>query len=173
VRTRGVTNGFIERLVAEQYGTLLAFFRRRSRLAVDAADLAQEVYLRMLRVNNPEAIRNPQAYLFTVANNLAMEQGTIDGRRARAVPLDEASNEPQLYALVAFDDDIDQQRRLARLSSVLAELPPKCQAAVKLQYQQGLSHEQVAEQLGVSTHMVKKYLAQALVLCRKRMRRLA
>jgi RNA polymerase sigma-70 factor (ECF subfamily) len=173
VRTRDVTNGFVERLVAEQYGTLLAFFRRRSRLAADAADLAQEVYLRMLRVNNPESIRNPQAYLFTVANNLAIEQGALNGRRANAVPVDEASAEPQLHALVAFDDDIDLQRRVARLSAVLMQLPPKCQQVVSLQYQQGLNHEQVAERLGVSTHMVKKYLAQALVLCRKRMRRLA
>src|SRR5258706_12017722 len=102
VRTRDETNGFVERLVAEQYGTLLAFFRRRSRLAADAADLAQEVYLRMLRVNNPESIRNPQAYLFTVANNLAMEQGALNGRRAKVVPVDEANAEPQLHALVAF-----------------------------------------------------------------------
>ena len=38
---------------------LQAFFYRRLRTKPDAADLVQEVYLRMLRVSDPEAIRNP------------------------------------------------------------------------------------------------------------------
>ena len=37
----------IERLFAEHRGGLQAFFRRRIRSKADAADLAQEVYLRM------------------------------------------------------------------------------------------------------------------------------
>ena len=39
-----------ERLFSEQRGALQAFFRRRPRCRLDATDLAQEVYLRMLRI---------------------------------------------------------------------------------------------------------------------------
>jgi len=35
-----------------------------------------------------------------------------------------------------------------------------------------MSYQEVALQLGVSTHMVKKYLSQALAHCRRRMARL-
>jgi RNA polymerase sigma-70 factor (ECF subfamily) len=56
---------------------------------------------------------------------------------------------------------------------VLAELSPKCRAAVVMQYNHGLSYQEIAVRLGVSSHMVKKYLAQALVHCRRRMARLA
>jgi DNA-directed RNA polymerase specialized sigma24 family protein len=43
---------------------------------------------------------------------------------------------------------------------------------VVLQYWHGLSYEEIGLRLGVSTNMVKKYLSQALVHCRRRMSRL-
>ena len=46
----------VVRLFAEQRGALLTFFRRRIRSKADAQDLAQEVYLRMLRVSDQAAI---------------------------------------------------------------------------------------------------------------------
>src|ERR1700679_2077910 len=55
----------VERLFAEQRGALHTFFLRRIRAKADAAELAQEVYLRMLRVSNQDAIRNPIHYLYT------------------------------------------------------------------------------------------------------------
>jgi RNA polymerase sigma-70 factor (ECF subfamily) len=60
----------VERLFAEHRAALQTFFRRRIRSQADASDLAQEVYLRMLRIRDQEAIRNPVPYLYTVANNL-------------------------------------------------------------------------------------------------------
>ena len=50
----------IERLFSQQGTALQAFFRRRIRAAPDAPDLAQEVYVRMLRVSDTDAIRNPE-----------------------------------------------------------------------------------------------------------------
>ena len=47
----------VERLFAHRHA-LQAFFYRRLRIKSDAADLVQEVYLRMLRVADPQAIRN-------------------------------------------------------------------------------------------------------------------
>jgi len=60
----------VERLFTEHRAGLQSFFRRRIRSKSDAPDLAQEVYLRMLRISDQEAIRNPVHYLYTVANNL-------------------------------------------------------------------------------------------------------
>lgn len=57
-----VTNrkpSLVERLFAEHRGGLQAFFLRRIRSKSDAPDLAQKVYVRMLRVSDQEAIRNP------------------------------------------------------------------------------------------------------------------
>ena len=164
---------FVERLFAEQYTALLAFFYRRVRTRADAPDLAQEVYLRMLRVPDSGAIRSPQSYLFTVASNLLKENAVLSRKRGSNVGLDEASAELQLQHWPTFDSDMDVGERVARLRVVLAQLPPKCRSAVVLQYRDELSYQEIATRLEVSPHMVKKYLAQALVHCRNRMSRLA
>lgn len=163
----------VERLFAEQYAALLAFFYRRTRTRSDAPDLAQEVYLRMLRVNDVEAIQSPQRYLFTVASNLLKENAVLERRRGSRVEVDEASDEWQLQELPDFAGDVDTAQRVKRLRVVLDQLAPKCRAAVIMQYRFGLSYQEIAARLEVSPHMVKKYLSQALLHCRGRMARLA
>ena len=162
----------VERLFAEHRGALQAFFRRRIRTKIDAPDLAQEVYLRMLRISDQDAIRNPVLYLYTVANNLVKEHAVLDRRRAGAVDLDEVAEYEQLETLPGFDADLDAAQRLERLRVVLKQLRPKCQAAVALRFTHGLSYREVAIRLGVSPQMAKKYVAQALSHCRRRMARL-
>ena len=163
--------GLVERLFAEQRGALKAFFRRRTRTA-DAADLAQEVYLRMLRIRDPRAIRDPVLYLFTVANNLVKEQGVLDRRRATDVDIEAVATPEQLCVLPNFEGERDAAQRSARLQAVLKQLGPKCQAAVILRFTHELSYREVAGRLGVSPQMARKYVVQALSHCRRRMARM-
>jgi RNA polymerase sigma factor (sigma-70 family) len=162
---------FVERLFAHR-GALQAFFYRRLRTKSDAPDLVQEVYLRMLRVSDTDSILNPEGYLFTVAGNLLKENAALDRRQAEAADAEEADGSEHLIELGGFDSSLDTTRRVARLQVVLKELPPKCCAAVILQYRHGLSYQQIADRLEVSPSMVKKYLTQALSHCRRRMARL-
>jgi RNA polymerase sigma factor (sigma-70 family) len=162
----------VERLFAEHGGALQAFFQRRIRSKAEASDLAQEVYLRMLRVRDPEAIRSPVSYLYTVANNLLKKHAVLDRRQATGIDIDEAATHAQLETSPAFDGDFDAAQRVARLRVVLGQLSPKCQAAVALRFTEGLSYREVATRLGVSPEMVRKYVAQALAHCRRRMARL-
>ena len=162
----------IERLFTQHGTALQAFLRRRIRVIPDAPDLAQEVYLRMLRVSDSNTIRNPELYLYAVANNLVKENAVLERQRAAWDDIDDSAVQEQLAALPQFDGEIDTDLRAQRLREVLSQLSPKCRAAVLLQYGHDLSYAEIAERLGISTHMVKKYLAQALLHCRRRMRRL-
>jgi DNA-directed RNA polymerase specialized sigma24 family protein len=81
--------GFVERLFAEHHRALQAFFYRRIRGKSQAPDLVQEVYLRMLRVSDVDAIQNPEAYLYTVAANLAKEHAVLERRQLGAVSPDD------------------------------------------------------------------------------------
>jgi RNA polymerase sigma factor (sigma-70 family) len=162
----------VERLFAGQRNALQAFFYRRLRTKADAADLAQEVYLRFLRVNDPDTIRNPEAYLFAVAGNLLKENAILDRRQATNVDIEEADGLQLMTVLSDFDSPLDVSRRVERLRVVLRQLTPKCRAAVVLRYRHELSYEEIADRLEVSTHMVKKYLVQALGHCRRRMARM-
>jgi RNA polymerase sigma factor (sigma-70 family) len=162
----------VERLFADHRGALQTFFLRRIRAKADAADLAQEVYVRMLRIGDRDAIRNPVHYLYTVANNLVKEHAVLDRRQASGIDIEEAAVHAQLGTLPAFDGELDATQRVARLGVVLKQLRPKCRAAVELRFTQGLSYRAIATHLGVSPQMAKKYVAQALGHCRRRMARL-
>ena len=120
----------VERLFAEHRGALQAFFRRRIRGKADAPDLAQEVYLRLLRISDQEAIRNPVLYLYTVANNLVKEHAVLDRRSVSAIDIEEVKAHEQFEMLPTFEGEIDSAQRAARLRLVLKQLRPNCQAAV-------------------------------------------
>src|SRR5271170_3019958 len=124
----------VERLFAEHRGALQAFFLRRIRSKADAPDLAQEVYVRMLRIGDQDAIRNPVHYLYTVANNLVKEHAVLDRRQASGIDIDTAPAHEHLETLPAFDGDLDAAQRLARLEVVMDQLPPKWRAAVILRF---------------------------------------
>jgi len=162
----------VERLFAQHGGALQAFLSRRVRKQPDAAELAQEVYVRMLRVTDLGEIHNPEGYLFTVASNLVKEHARHERRDRDAVDVEDPLVQQELSELPPFAGLLDTEMRVKRLREVLEQLPPKCHAAVVLQYWHGQSYEEIAKRLGVSTHMVKKYLSQALVHCRRRMARL-
>ena len=161
--------GFVEKLFAQHRRALQAYFYRRIRTKSDAPDLAQEVYVRMLRVSDTEAIRNPQLYLYTVASNLVKEHAVRDRRQASRLDIDDASVQQRLGELPSLDSQLDSSQTADRLRSVLDQLPVKWRTAVILQYRYGLTYQEIADRLGVSSNMVKKYLAQALGHCRRRM----
>jgi RNA polymerase sigma factor (sigma-70 family) len=162
----------VERLFAKNGGALRAFFRKRLPQPQDAGDLAQEVYVRMLRLSDAGTIRHPEAYLYTVASNLAREHRVIERRRGSTIDIEEAEIEGELAELSGVIGDIDTERRVKHLREVLRQLPPKCYAVVALQYWHGMSYAEIAAELGISVRMVKRYLNQGLAHCRRRMARL-
>jgi RNA polymerase sigma factor (sigma-70 family) len=162
----------IERLFGEHRAKLQSFFRRRIPTSADASDLVQEVYLRMLRISDKEAIRSPILYLYTVASNLAKEHAVLEYRQAGGINIDDAPQHHALETLPAFDSNLDLAQRAERLKIVLAQLRPKCRAALVLRFTHGMSYRAIALHLGVSAQMAKKYTAQGLSHCRRRMARL-
>jgi len=156
---------------ASQYGRRLRrFLSARVRNSTDVPDLAQEVFLRLLRIEHPDAIRSPEAYLFTVASHV-ISQHTL--RQAVApVSLDITEIYPELQALSGSDPDssAESQQRLKALERALAELPPRVSATLLLHRMGGYSIAEIGQRLGVARPTAKKYLAQALLHCRTRYR---
>jgi RNA polymerase sigma factor (sigma-70 family) len=164
-----IKKSLLERLFSEQGSALQAFLYRRVHKHPDAAELAQEVYLRMLRVPDMTSVRNPEAYLYAVASNLAKEHAHREARNRSTLDIDDPSVQEQLAELPSFAGELDREKSIKRLREVLDQLSPKCRAAVVLQYWHGLTYEEIGERLGISANMVKKYLSQAIVHCRRRM----
>jgi RNA polymerase sigma-70 factor (ECF subfamily) len=156
-------------LVASHGRQLQRFLFARVGNVADVADIVQEVYLRMLRVPNIESIRSPEAYLFTVAQHV-LQQHTL---RKSAIPpsvefaemLNSPAATPDADPALAFAAD----QCLERLQEALEELTPKARATFMLHRRDGLSFDEISEQLGISRPMVKKYLMKALLHLRQRL----
>jgi RNA polymerase sigma-70 factor (ECF subfamily) len=155
-------SGFVELLMARHGRALRSYLSRRLRVKADAPDLAQEVYLRLLRVSDPDAIRDPQHYLYAVAGNLLKERAAIARREAGRVDLDAATIERQLGELAPLDQELEEQELTDEVRAALAVLPPRWRMALILQFRDGLTYQQIGDRIGVSSNMVKKYLAQGL-----------
>jgi RNA polymerase sigma factor (sigma-70 family) len=162
----------VERLFAEHSGALRDFFYRRLHHRPDSAELTQEVYLRMLRISDTDAIRNPEGYLYTVASNLVKEHRVLAQRHVTGMDTENAAGPELMAELPGVMGQVDNVQRVTRLREVLQQLSPGCRAAVLLRYWRGMSREEIAVQLGVSPNVIKKYLNHALAHCRRRMARL-
>lgn len=158
---------FWERVFATNHIALQGFLRRRVANTWDIQDLGQEVYVRMLRIDEKEAevIADPRAYLFTVASNLVKERALLQRRHALDVNIEQVL--PGLEAPQgSAEDEAEREFRRRRLARALDHLPPRCKAVLLMQHRDGMTYEEIAKQFGVSTHMVKKYVVRALMLCR-------
>jgi RNA polymerase sigma factor (sigma-70 family) len=164
---------FWDQMFSRSQSDLAAFIRRRVRRSADASDLTQEAYLRILRADRAELIRNPEAYLYTVATNLIREQEVLERRWGRSVDAADTPADPALMDFRTPEEQVDTEARLAHLSGLIENLPPKLQTVLILQYRDGLTYEQIAKQIGVTTHAVKKYVMQGLALCRKQLQKSA
>lgn len=162
---------FWARMFVKHHSALNGFFRRRVLHPWDAQDLAQEVYLRLLRVDRGEenTIDNVEAYLYTVAANLVKEHGILQKRLPANVDI--ATVFPELESPGgSAEDEIERQFRRQWAAETLDRLPARCRTVMIMRYRDEMSYEQVATALGISTHMVKKYVVKALALCRERAR---
>lgn len=134
---------------------------RMRNAAADVPDLVQEVFLRMLRVDNHEAIRNSQAYLYTVASHVLHQHAL---RRAAA---GEAAAIPEFAVEIARADSdpalqLELEQQFEQLGDRLKQASPKAYATFMLHRCHGLSLQEVSEKIGASYSMTKKYLAKAL-----------
>jgi RNA polymerase sigma factor (sigma-70 family) len=159
----------VERMFRAQKDALWRYLVRRVRRRSDAEELAQEVYLRLLRVADANALRNPEAYLYAISANLLKEHAMQQSISRNCVALEDAGFPEMLSEAVCYPDLVDKAQRTERLREVLRQLPAKCQAAVIMRHWHGLSYEEIAQKLEISVNMVKKYLVHALAHCRRRM----
>lgn len=164
------TQPLIAELAVKQSGRLRQFLRARVRNAADVPDLIQEVFLRLMRVPSRETIRQPEAYIFTIARHAAQQHQLTSSRAGALVELDEALGE----LLPGSEPDpvlaVSAEQCAAALQDALEEMSPKVRATFLLYRRDGLSMDEISQRLGISRPMAKKYLVKALARLRERLR---
>jgi len=146
---------------------LRRFLLRRVRNPADVPDIIQEVFLRMLRIPGSDAIRSPEAYLFTVAQHVVQQHSLREAATPPAV--DVTKMVAELHAPADADPAMQAaaDQALERLDRALERFSPKVRAVFILHRHHGLSLEQISTHLGISFPMAKKYLVKALLQIRQ------
>ena len=160
-------NTFVTTLAGSHGERLRRYLTSRLRNARrDVPDLVQEVFLRLWRIPRPEAIQNPEAYLFTIANHVLHQYALRQSMTPATLNLLETV--PALSRESDPASQAEMQQRLEELAGAMAGLSFKAQAALVLYRRDGFSLDEIARRLGVSRPMVKKYVAKAVLHCRLR-----
>lgn len=155
----------IDHLYSDHQRWLQGWLRQRLGNECDAADLVQDVFIRLLtKPRTPSFESRPQAraYLSTIANGLCinlwhrreLEQAWLETLAAQP---ENTAPSPEHQAIVL--------ETLREISQAIMALPGKGGQVFILAVIQGMTEVEVAQAVGLSTRMVRKYVAQGMLAC--------
>lgn len=150
--------------VAARYTPQLhAYLLRRLRQPQDVDDLAQQVYLRVLHMNESTIVRKPLAYLYSIASHVLSEfKIASDYEQANVMVNTEALEEwAEVVENVLPAEPAERLNLEQQLDRALRELPPMQAAVLLLHKRDGLSYEEVAAELNLTVTQVHRYIKHA------------
>ncbi len=130
----------------------------------DLDDLVQESYARLLRAREAGRVRYVKAFLFAIARNAALDFC----RRRNLVSFEPIGD---LTDLTVIDDrpdvaeTVNKQQELELLAEAVRALPTRCRQVLTLRLLYGLSHKEIASELGIADLTVKAQLAKGTRRC--------
>ena len=133
----------------------------------DVEDIVQETYVRVCQIENKDAIRRPQSFMFRTAQNLALNHvKRAEQRLARGVDaIDEMGMpgygllEDQTYAKAVSDE------QFALFCEAVRHLPQQCRRAFVLKRVYGYSLREIAREMNLSQSTVEKHIVAGAKKC--------
>ncbi len=156
----------VSELFRKNNRALINFLLTRLPDESDAREVAQEAYVKLLQLEQPEAISFLRSYLFRIAANLAIDRIRTRGRREKLERLDlfeEWSSECTVERAVLAEQQV------ALIRAALDELKPKYRRALLLHRLRDCSIAEIAAEMQVTPRMVRTYVARAILYCRLRL----
>ncbi|MFC7289001.1 sigma-70 family RNA polymerase sigma factor [Herminiimonas glaciei] len=149
-------------LYGDHHGWLQGWLCKKLGNAFDAADLAQDTFTRILGTRDLAGIKEPRAYLTTVAKGLvinwyqrqALERAYLEA--LALLPEPQAPSAEQRYIILETLYEID---------AMLDALQPKVKRVFLLSQIEGMKYEEIAVLMEISVITVKRYMKQAFLHC--------
>lgn len=152
---------FVEK-VAVAYGSLLhSYLVKRLRAGEEAEDIAQEVYLRLLRLQRCDLIRQPAAYVYFLASQVVGEYRMRDAKRPIAYDSEALDRVANLDGFTRRDELPDREHTERELKRLLAKLSAAHRTVLLMRKRDGFSIQEIADKLQISVFKVKRYLVEA------------
>ncbi len=143
---------------------LRAWLHSRFPQISDFDDIIQEAYSRVLAARARRPLLAPKAFFFATARNLA-----YDYFRKLSVARPNVLRE--FDELSVLDETVDIPETLARnqeielMTQAIQALPDRCRQVLTLRNVYGLSHQEIAEQLGLSIRTVETHVTVGIKRC--------
>jgi RNA polymerase sigma factor (sigma-70 family) len=150
-------NAWFVREVLPLERALTAYVRRNWRVADDVFELRQDIYEHALIGARRELPANTRSYLYTLARNHIINQV----KRARIVSFDiiaDIDGENLDFDPFETERALTARDELRHAKAGIDKLPPRCREVMRLRKLDGLSTQEAAEALGVSTETVRQQL---------------
>jgi len=139
--------------LCRRYGPMV--LRRCQQLLRDedeAMDVSQDLFVRLLKHRATMRVRHPSSLLYRMATNLCLNRIRDRGRRP-------TTSDEELLCRIASSEDVERQaERRSALDWVFQRHPTSSRTIAVLHYLDGLTLEQVAEEVGLSVSGVRKRL---------------
>jgi len=147
---------------------LVSYFYRRLHSHGDAEDLTQEVFLRIIRHPQSDALEVADSYIFTIASNLLRDR--LRSARSRRENLQVRVDDPEIAkgpaeALTEVrgpERVLLGQEALQRVMQKLQELSPQTRDIFLLHRLEGMKHKEIAKVFGLSVSTIEKHIIRAL-----------
>lgn len=147
--------------IARNYAPALRqFFERRLDSKSDAADLVQDVFMRLARMKVTETINKPEHYLFTIASNALRDHYRRNSVRQAHAHQPLADRDASLDFSAA--EILEGRQAVRELEHVLRQLPERTRDVFVFRMLDERRTDDVARSLGISTRAVEKHYAKAL-----------
>jgi len=161
--------------VERYYRELLSFLTRQVNDRHTAADLAQESFMRVLSAQDSgQGVLDMRALLYRTARNLVIDQHrrTLHRQHKSIDPQDDADH-PLAPQHLQPEEVLAYEQQARALVRTIENLPPRCREALVLNRFEGLSHQEVAERMGISKNMVAQHVARGILDCEACLNRIA
>jgi RNA polymerase sigma factor (sigma-70 family) len=152
----------IEMLYCDHHSWLRGWLSKKLGNGHQAADLAQDTFVRLLAKEDTPVLQEPRAFLTTVAKRVLANHWRRE--QLEQAYLEALANVPEAYAISPEEQAILLES-LVEIDRLLNGLPTIVKRAFLLTQLDGLNHAEVATELGISMTTVKRYLAKAAQQC--------
>jgi RNA polymerase sigma-70 factor (ECF subfamily) len=152
----------VQSLYSNHHGWLNGWLRARLGNSADAADVAQDTFMRLLQRTGQLDLQAPRAFLRTIARGLVIDlwrREELHRAYLETVALLPPAEVPSPEARELLLE------LLEAIAHMLDELKPKVRQAFLLAQCEGMPYQQIAQTLGVSLRSVERYIADALYHC--------
>lgn len=141
---------------------LLRFLGKRLGSHATAADIAQDLYIKLLRTRNLPPIHDAKRYLFRMASNLAIDHMRVESRRREILAEESGLIWSQTDELTP-ERHILARAELAHMKAAIATLTPRCRHIFYLRRFEGKTQLEISKELEIGLTTVQKDLKLAMV----------